>query len=86
MKKDFAKKIPTEVIKKVAKEENLTSSPRPKLSKKDPEYYAIIGKLSAAKRNLSKEYFSEMAKKSHNRPASHYRGGRKKKTDAVCTD
>lgn len=50
-----------------------------KLSKADPDYYSKIGAISAQKRKISSEQFSEMAKKSHPRPASGYRGGRKKK-------
>jgi hypothetical protein len=49
-----------------------------KLSKKDPNYYSKIGKISAKKRKLGSEYFSDMARASHvNR--TEYRGGRKKK-------
>lgn len=50
-----------------------------KLSKSDPNYYSKIGQISAAKRQMTKEQFSAMAKKSHlNRPARSYKGGRKK--------
>ena len=56
-----------------------------KLSKADPLYYSKIGAISAARRALSKDYFSDMAKKSHiNRPARSYRGGRKKKDDGTA--
>jgi hypothetical protein len=56
---------------------------RQTLSKSDPDYYSKIGAISAEKRQISSETFSEMARKSHeNRPKSSYRGGRppKKKT------
>jgi hypothetical protein len=52
-----------------------------KLSKADPSYYAKIGAISAAKRKISKEFFSAMAVKSHaagSRP-DRYKGGRKPK-------
>jgi hypothetical protein len=49
-----------------------------KLSKKDPNYYSKIGKISARKRKLGSDYFSDMARASHvNRTSSN--GGRKKK-------
>ena len=57
---------------------------KPKLKKSDPDYFAKIGAISAAKRKLNKEYFSQMAKLSHgagHRPGG-YHGGRKKKVDA----
>ena len=70
------------VVKKAVKK--VSSKPKQKLSKKDPDYFAKIGAISAAKRKLNREYFSEMARKSHaegSRPEG-YRGGRKKKVDA----
>lgn len=48
------------------------------LSKADPDYYKKIGQISAAKRKISSEQFSEWAKLSHPRKRSGYRGGRKK--------
>jgi len=70
------KKIEKAVIPKAA-------SPAPKelaLSKSDPLYYSKIGKISAKKRKLTSEDFSEMAKASHPRKPEGYRGGRKKKS------
>ena len=52
-----------------------------KLSKSDPDYYSKIGQISAAKRKMTSEQFSAMAKRSHN-PASRpngYHGGRPRK-------
>jgi hypothetical protein len=80
VKKQTPKKLKTVAAKKVQKAKPVT----PKLSKSDPEYYAKIGAISAAKRKLNKEYFSAMAAKSHaegSRPDG-YKGGRKKKEDA----
>ena len=54
------------------------------LTKSDPNYYSAIGKISAAKRAMSSEEFSAMAKKSHlTRPKSSYKGGRPKKVTSV---
>lgn len=52
------------------------------LSKSHPDYFKTIGKRSAAKRNLSPEVMSEMAKLSHPR-RDGYHGGRKKKSDGT---
>jgi hypothetical protein len=48
------------------------------LSKKDPDYYSKIGAISAAKRKMKPEQFSEMARRSHPRPGGYF-GGRPKK-------
>ena len=74
------KSVKKQTVKKAVK---TPSKPKKKLSKKDPNYYAKIGAISAAKRKLSKDYFSAMAKKSH-QPGSRdgYYGGRKPKDSA----
>lgn len=74
MKKQTVKKIKVVVIKKA-------HPAKKKLSKKDPNYYAKIGAISAAKRKLKANYFSDMAKKSHGPDSARdgYHGGRKKK-------
>lgn len=80
MKKQTIKKPKAVAPKKVSKAKPV----KPRLSKDDPEYYSKIGAISAAKRKLSKEYFSRMASKSHS-PQSRpdgYKGGRKKKDTA----
>ena len=77
MKKQTIKKPKPVSVKKVQKGQAV------KLSKQDPDYYKKIGEISAARRKLKPEYFSDMAKLSHNsesRPDG-YKGGRKKKTD-----
>ena len=76
MKKQTIKKPKVVTRKKVAKPK---AAPQ-KLSTKDPDYYAKIGAISAAKRKLKPDYFSKMAKKSH-LPGSRdgYYGGRKPK-------
>ncbi len=82
MKTVKPKSVKKAVIKKAVKK--ISSKPKQKLSKDDPNYYAKIGKISAAKRKLNKQYFSDMARKSH-LPGSRdgYYGGRKPKiTDA----
>jgi len=80
MKTSKPKAVKKQTVKKVQKAKPVT----PKLSKSDPDYYAKIGAISAARRKLSKEFFSEMARKSHaegSRPEG-YKGGRKKKDGA----
>jgi hypothetical protein len=80
MKKLTIKKPKAVVPKKVQKAQAV----KVKLTKADPGYYAKIGAISAAKRKLKSDYFSEMAKLSHgagHRPGG-YHGGRKKKVDA----
>lgn len=82
MKKLIPKTVKRAVIKKAVKP--TPSKPKPKLSKADPNYYAKIGAISAAKRKLPKSFFSEMASKSHapgSRPDG-YKGGRRKTVDA----
>lgn len=67
-------------IRKVRIPSGVVKGRKPKsrgLSKKDPEFYSKIGKLSAKKRSLSSEDYAEMAKLSH--PRREYKGGRKKK-------
>lgn len=78
MKKQTVKKIKKVAVKKVGKPTRV----KVKLSKKDPDYYKKIGAISAAKRKLNSEYFSQMAAKSH-APGCRdgYHGGRKKKED-----
>jgi hypothetical protein len=80
MKKQTIKKPKAGILVKVEK----AVTAKPKLSKADPDYYKKIGAISAAKRALNSEYFSNMAAKSHNvksRPDG-YHGGRKKKDGA----
>ena len=80
MKKQTIKKPKVVTRKKVSK-----PKPAPqKLSKSDPDYFAKIGAISAARRKLNSEYFSTMAKKSH-APGSRdgYHGGRKPKSKEV---
>jgi hypothetical protein len=81
MKTIKPKTIPTITPEPAVKPKQSKPVKKTGLSKKDPNYYAKIGAISAAKRKLSKSFFSEMARKSHNpesRPEG-YRGGRKKK-------
>jgi hypothetical protein len=53
------------------------------LSKADPEYFSKMGKISAKKRKMTSEQFSEMARLSHvNQPKTRYNGGRKPKNAA----
>ena len=72
------KTVKKQTIKKAVK---APSKPKKKLSKKDPNYYAKIGAISAAARKLKSSYFSDMAKKSHGPDSARdgYHGGRKKK-------
>lgn len=74
------KTVKKQTIKKAVK---TPSKPKKKLSKKDPNYYAKIGAISAAARKLKSSYFSDMAKKSHGPDSARdgYHGGRKPKTD-----
>ena len=86
MKKQAVKKLKTVTAKKpkAAAVKKVLKGLPVKLSKSDPNYYAKIGAISAAKRKLKSDYFSNMAKLSHNaesRPEG-YKGGRKKK-DAI---
>lgn len=76
MKKQTIKKPKTVVSKKA-------HPVGQKMSKDDPDYYSKIGAISAARRKLSSEYFSDMAVKSHgiNSSRTGYFGGRKKKVD-----
>jgi hypothetical protein len=80
MEKQIVKTPKPVAPKKIGKPRPVTA----KLSKKDPDYYAKIGAISAAKRKLNKAYFSDMAKKSHgpNSARDGYHGGRKPKTGA----
>jgi hypothetical protein len=71
------KKKTSSTIKKIRTIE-VPSEEAPKLSKKDPEFYTKIGRLSAQSRALTKKQMSAMAKKSHPRKAYH--GGRPRKT------
>ena len=76
MKAIKPKQIPTAIVKSgVSKPAKPVKKVR--LSKKDPDYYKKIGQISAAKRKMTSEDFSEMARKSH--PRKTYSGGRKKK-------
>lgn len=77
MKTVKPKKVRSVSAKKISKPQPV----KPKLSKSDPDYYAKIGAISAAKRKLDSDYFSEMAKKSHgeNSRRDGYHGGRRKK-------
>jgi hypothetical protein len=78
MKKQTPRKPKFVAPKKIGKAKAVT----PKLSKKDPDYFSKIGAISAARRKLSKEYFSSMAAKSHSEGCRDgYHGGRKKKAD-----
>ena len=78
MKRQTVKKLKTATPKKVQKAKPV----KVKLSKSDPNYYAKIGAISAAKRKLNKEFFSEMARKSHAEGCRDgYHGGRKPKVD-----
>lgn len=81
MKTQKPKAVKKQTIKKAVKK--APSKPKKKLSKKDPNYYAKIGAISAAKRKLKSDYFSEMAKKSHGAGSNRtgYFGGRKPKAD-----
>lgn len=78
MKKLTPKPVKKATIKKAVKQ---NPKPKKKLSKKDPAYYSKIGAISAAKRKLNREFFSEMARKSHGPDSARdgYHGGRKKK-------
>lgn len=55
-----------------------------KLSKADPDFYSIIGSISGniLFEERGREYFSEIAKKSH--PRAVYHGGRPKKNKEVA--
>ena len=82
MKKQIIKKPKAGILVKVEK----ATTAKPKLSKQDPNYYAEIGRISAAKRALNSEYFSAMAAKSHNsesRPDGYHGGRKKKETPAA---
>jgi len=59
------------------------SKPKPTgLSKSDPEFYSKLGQISAKRRNISSEVFSEWARRSH-KNRTEYHGGRKKKNVTV---
>ena len=74
MKKQTIKRPKAVAPKKVQKAKPV----KVKLSKSDPNYYAKIGAISAAKRKLSREYFSSMAAKSHAKGCRDgYYGGRR---------
>lgn len=79
MRKTVVKKLKKLTVKAGV----LQAQSKPKatgLKKSDANYYSAIGKISAAKRAMTSEEFSEMAKKSHlTRPKSSYKGGRPKK-------
>ena len=81
MKKQTIKKPKAGILVKVEK----AVTAKPKLSKADPDYYKKIGAISAAKRKLNSEYFSNMAAKSHNEKSrpDGYHGGRKKKSESA---
>ena len=73
-KKPRALNIPPAVKKRPSK------PAKTKLSKSDPDYYKKIGQISARKRKLSSQDFSEMARLSHIKPGKgRYNGGRKPK-------
>jgi hypothetical protein len=79
IKKQDIRKVGIAPVKSAAKK-----SPKPKkLSKSDPDYFSKIGAISAAKRKMTSADFSEMAKRSHPRPKSAYRGGRPPKKQAA---
>jgi hypothetical protein len=82
MKSIKPKSVKKATIKKAVKKS--PSKPKIKLSKSDPNYFAKIGAISAARRKLNSTYFSDMAKKSHGPDSARdgYHGGRKKKEDA----
>ena len=74
------KTIAVKQIRKVDIPPAVAPRTRPKkrgLSKKDPDFYSKIGKLSVEKRAMTSEDYSAMAKLSH--PRKIYAGGRKKK-------
>jgi len=82
MRKSVIKKL-----KKLTVKAGVLEAPsKPKstgLKKSDPDYFSKIGQISAAKRAMTSEEFSAMAKKSHlTRPKSSYKGGRPKKVQA----
>jgi hypothetical protein len=81
MKTVTLKTVKKAVIKKAVKK--APSKPKQKLSKKDPNYYSKIGAISAAKRKLNRQYFSDMAAKSHGPDSARdgYHGGRKPKDE-----
>lgn len=80
MAKQQVKSIRTDEPKSAVKKKQ-SKPEKTGLSKSDPNYYAKIGAISAAKRKMSPEQFAEMAKKSHPR-AGGYHGGRPKKDAA----
>jgi hypothetical protein len=77
MRKSVVKKLKQLEVKQAV--QSSQSKPKPTgLSKSDPNYYSKIGKISAARRQMTSEEFSHMAKLSHvNR--TEYHGGRPKK-------
>lgn len=81
MKKQTVKKPKKAAPKKVGKPTRV----KVKLSKNNPNYYSEIGKISAKKRKLDSEYFSQMAAKSHAKGCRDgYHGGRKPKGEPPC--
>jgi len=80
---DMRKTVIKKLKKLTVKSGVLDAPSKPKstgLKKSDPDYYRKIGQISAARRQMSSEEFSAMAKKSHlTRPKSSYKGGRPKK-------
>ena len=73
------KTVKPQSVKQAVKK--ISSKPKQKLSKKDPDYFAKIGAISAAKRKLNRDYFSNMARLSHGKNSARdgYHGGRKPK-------
>lgn len=80
MQKDTPKKIRTVNIPPETKKKPSRPPKKTGLCKSDPDYYKKIGLISAQKRKLPKEFFSEMARKSH-KNRDGYKGGRKRKED-----
>jgi hypothetical protein len=82
IKQQAVRKVGTVPVKSAAKK----PSKPVKLSKSDPDYFKKIGLISAQKRKMTSADFSEMAKRSHPRPRSSYRGGRPKSKQAEATE
>lgn len=79
MKKATPKKVRTVDIKPAVNKTPTKPRKKTGLSKSDPDYYAKIGAISAAKRKITSEQFAAWARKSH--PRKSYNGGRPKKED-----
>lgn len=75
MSKKLRPKTPKKLIPKPGVKK-APSKPMKKLKKSDPGYFAKIGAISAAKRRLDSDYFSNMARLSHGPKAN------RKKKDA----